>query len=143
MNAPKKTVIAALVAIGIAAGSGVALAERGDRGERMLERVAERLELDDNQRAALETLSGEIRETRELMRGGDGDVREELQGLLVADTLDQGAALALIQARTAAMDAQAPELVAAAAVFLDGLDAEQKAEVTEFLDKRGGRGHRR
>lgn len=144
MNAPKKLLVAALAAVGIAAASGVAIAERGDghRGERMLERVSERLELDDNQRAALATLAEAMRETRELMRGADGDLRAQAESLVTAETFDQGAALGLIQERTAALDAQAPELVAAAAAFLDGLDAEQKADIAEFLEKRGGRGHR-
>jgi len=144
MNAPKKLLVATIAAVGIVAASGAAIAQRGGggHGERMIERVSERLELDDNQRAAITTLADEMRETRELMRGTDGDLRAQVESLVTADTLDQGAALTLIQRRTASMNAQAPELVAAAAAFLDGLDAEQKADVAEFLEKRGGHGRR-
>lgn len=143
MKAPRIIIAAVLATAGIAAVSTSALAWRGgDRGERMIERVSERLELDDNQRAALEGLATEMRETRELVRGDDGELHERFRTLVTADTLDQGAALALIEQRTAAVQAQAPELVAAAAVFLDGLSAEQKADVEQFLN-RAGEHHRR
>ena len=142
MKAPKAVVALTLTAVGAAALSTSALAWRGgDRGERMIERVAERLELDDNQRAALDTLAAQMRETRELVRGDHGSLRESAQALLGAPTLDQGAALALIEQRTAAVQSQAPELVAAAAVFLDGLTPGQKADIEQFLDRKG-RAHR-
>ena len=143
MKAPKTIIALTLAGVGVAALSTSAIAWRGgDRGERMIERVSERLELDDNQRAALGTLAAEMRETRELVRGEGDALREQVATLLAAPTLDQGAALALIERRTTAVQSQAPELVAAAAVFLDGLDAEQKADIESFLE-RGGRGHHR
>ena len=143
MKAPKTIIAVTLAAVGVAALSTSAIAWRGgDRGERMIERVSERLELDDNQRAALVTFAAEMRETRELVRGEGDALRDRAQALLTADTLDQGAALALIEQRTAAVQSQAPELVAAAAVFLDGLTAEGKADIERFLDRKG-RGHDR
>lgn len=142
MNA-RHTLIAAVVAVaGLATVSTSVLAGRGeDRAERMIERVSDRLELDDGQRASLDLLAAELRETRELVRG-DTDPRAELRNLVAAETFDQAGALALIEARTAALQAQGPELVAAAATFLDGLSAEQKADVESFLDRAAER-HRR
>ena len=143
MKAPKTVIAVTLAAVGAATLSTSAIAWRGgDRGERMIERVSERLELDDNQRAALTTLAAEMRQTRELVRGEGGELREQAQALLTATTLDQGAALALIERRTAAVRSQAPELVAAAAVFLDGLTPEQKADIEQFLDRKGRDRHR-
>ena len=135
MNA-RKTLIAAVVAVaGLATASTTVLAARGaDRAERVIERVSDRLELDDGQRASLDLLAVELRETRELVRGG-GDLRTDVRDLVTADTFDQGRALALIETRTAALQARAPELVAAAATFLDGLTPEQKADVESFLDR--------
>jgi len=143
MNA-RKTLIGSVIAIaGIAAVSTSVLAARdggwgGDRAERMIERVSERLELDDGQRASLDSLATEMQQTRELMRG-DGDLRDEFRNLVTAETFDQSEALSLIEVRTTALQSQAPELVAAAAVFLDGLSAEQKADVESFLDRAGKR----
>jgi len=131
----------AVTTVGLAVG-GFALAERsdGERGARMLERVSERLELDDNQRAALDTLFVEVTGLRQLVRGDGQDMRAELTTLVTADTFDQGAALEIISSRTAAIQAEAPELVAAAAAFLDGLSAEQKTDISAFAER--GRGHR-
>ncbi len=54
---------------------------------------------------------------------------------------DQGKALEMINERAAALQANAPDLVAAAAVFFDGLNAEQKQTVQSFSEK-SGRRHR-
>ena len=134
-------IVAGLATGGIVLASTSALAWRdgGNRAERMIERVSERLELDDNQLAALESLAIEMRETRELVRGDGGELRQSVRDLVTADTLDQGAALALIERRTSAVQTQAPALVAAAAVFLDGLSPEQKGDIEAFLDRMGRR----
>ena len=138
MNAPRLLLTVGAATLAVAVVSGTALAHRGgdgNRAERMIERVSERLELDDGQRVALETLAAELAETRELMRGDGDPIRSEMRALLEADSFDQSAALALIESRVAAVQAQAPEVVAAAAVFLDGLTPEQKADVETFLDR--------
>ena len=135
MKTPKTLLTLGAATLAVAIASGSAIAHRGgDRAERMIERVSERLELDDGQRAALETLATELAETRALMSDG-GEIRVQMRDLVTAETFDQGAALALIESRTAALQAQAPEVVAAAATFLDGLSPEQKADVETFLDR--------
>lgn len=136
-------ILLASALIGTTALTATAFADRGDgdRQERMIERVSERLELDDTQTQALSGFLAEMTETRELMRGDGEGLRSEFGALIGDDSFDQGQALALINERTAAVQANAPELVAAAAVFFDGLSAEQKAQVQEMLEK-GGRGHR-
>lgn len=140
MNKASKVVIAVVTATGIVVASGAALARRDGGGmERMVERVSSRLELDQYQQEALSTLASEMTETRQLMRG-DTDLREEFGALISAETFDQVAALTMIEQRTAALQANAPELVAAAAGFLDGLNAEQKADIEQFLDRHDG-GH--
>ena len=142
MNKFTKIATVALTVTGLAAG-GIALADRseGERGSRMMNRVSERLELDENQRAALDSLFTEVTEMRQLVRGNGDDMRAELTTLVTAETFDQGTALEMINSRAAAIQTSAPELVAAAAVFLDGLSAEQKADISEFAEK--GHGHRR
>ncbi|MBX2884718.1 MAG: Spy/CpxP family protein refolding chaperone, partial [Granulosicoccus sp.] len=103
----------------------------------------ERLNLDEQQAGALEVLQQELQETRELMRGGEGEDRQTLKDLVSAESFDQGLALELITQRTSAMQAQAPELVAAAAGFLDGLNSEQKQELSELMDRFGNKHGRR
>ena len=138
----KKTIIATVTLVSIAIGAS-AFAQRGDgdHHNRMMEKIGSKLDLDDNQNAALETFAAEMIETRQLMKGNSSDLREEMTGLIAADTFDQGKALTMINERAAALQANAPELVAAAALFFDGLNAEQKEKIQAFSEN-AGRRHR-
>ena len=143
MKRNSKIVIAAVSAIAITTGAlatGTLAFAEGGRGDRMVNRLTERLELSADQSTALETLQVEMKETRELMRGDAAADGQTLQDLIVADTFDQGAALEMITSRAAALQAQGPELVAAAAVFLDGLSVDQKAQLSELMDRSSKRG---
>lgn len=124
----------ATVAVGV---SAYASRSDQDRQERMIERISHKLELDDSQTAALTALALEASETRNIMRGQEMDTRSEITALISADTFDQGKALSMITDRTTALQTRAPELVAAAALFFDGLSAEQKAEIQEFVSRKG------
>ena len=137
-----------VLALGVAVGLGTAAVAHGggrdggwggggDRAERAVERVGERLELDDAQADALRALVDEASGLGRALRG-DGP-REELAALVAGPTLDQAAALALLEARSDALRAAAPGLVAAAAAFHDGLDEAQRAEALELLERAGGR----
>jgi len=142
MNNVKRIIIATVTFTTLAITT-TAFAERGEgkRLDKMVERVSSKLDLDDTQTQALEEFAAELAETRQLMRGTDGGLRSEFSALLSAQSFDQGEALSLINERAAAVQANAPELVAAAALFFDGLSEEQKAQVQEFMEKRG-RHHR-
>ena len=144
MKRNSKIILATVAAVSIVTGTvAVAGGGHGRMGDRMVSKMTDRLELDEQQATALTALQQEIRETRELMRGDLSNDRSTLQQLVSADTFDQGAALEMITARTTAMQAQGPELVAATAAFLDGLNAEQKQELSQLMDRfserRGGR----
>ena len=136
----KKTIIATITLITVAVGAS-AYAQRGDQKHqnRMIERIGSKLDLDDNQSAALGTFAAEMLETRKLMKGDGGDLRAQMTELIVADRFDQGKALEMINERAAALQANAPVLVAAAAVFFDGLNAEQKEKIQSFSKKSGWR----
>ena len=142
MNNMKRIIIATVTFTTLAI-TATAFAERGEgkRQVKMVERISSKLELDDTQTQALEEFAAELAETRQLMRGTDGGLRSEFSNLVSAQSFDQGEALNLINERAAAVQANAPELVAAAALFFDGLSEEQKAQVQKFMEK-GGR-HRR
>ncbi|MGQ7847954.1 Spy/CpxP family protein refolding chaperone [Granulosicoccus sp. 3-233] len=142
MNIMKRIIIATVTFTTLSV-TAVAFADRdeGKRQGKMVERISSKLELDDAQKQALENFSAELQETRQLMRGDGEGLRSEFSDLISAPAFDQGQALSLINDRAAAVQANAPELVAAAAVFFDGLSEEQKAQVQDFMEK-GGR-HRR
>lgn len=138
----KKTIIATVTLVTIVVGVS-AFAQRGDgdHHNRMIERIGNKLDLDDIQSAALENFAIEMLETRQLMKGNDGDLRAQVSKLIIADTFDQGKALEMINERAAAFQANAPELVAVAAVFFDSLNAEQKEQIQSFSEK-AARRHR-
>lgn len=143
MNHFRKIMIGAITVTTITVGaSAFAARGDGDHKARMIERISSKLELTDTQDAALQSFAGEVAETRELMRGNVTDMSSEMNSLIGADTFDQGKALAMINDRAAAIQENAPELVAAAAVFFDGLSAEQKSQIQEFAGKRGHGRHR-
>ncbi|MFK7860762.1 MAG: Spy/CpxP family protein refolding chaperone [Granulosicoccus sp.] len=144
MKRHTKVVLAAITAVTIATTTVVvAGGGHGKMGDRMVSKITKKLDLDEQQVIALQALQSEVRETRELMRGNLDSDRQTLGDLLGAETFDQGAALEMITARTTALQAQGPTLVAAAATFLDGLNAEQKQELNERMqwltDHRGKR----
>lgn len=136
----KKTVIAVVTATTIGLGSlgiGASAWAKGRHGggERMINRVTEMLSLNEGQVEALKSLQSEVSETRQLMRGDNGGLMGNLTEFVNADSFDQQEALNLINERIAALESNAPELVNAAAVFFDGLSAEQKATMTDKLEK--------
>ncbi|ASJ71387.1 Spy/CpxP family protein refolding chaperone [Granulosicoccus antarcticus] len=139
----RKTIIAvatlSIVAIG---ASAYASRGDGDRSQKMVERISSKLELNDTQSAALQIFADELTETRELMQGDGSSLRSQMSDLITADTFDQGQALTMINDRAAAIQANAPELVAAAAGFFDGLSAEQKEQIQKMAEKRGHRGRK-
>ncbi len=61
--------------------------------------------------------------------------KQELAALLEADRFDQARALEIINAKTTAINQAAPTVVAAFGNFLDGLDAEQKAEIRKIKER--------
>jgi len=139
MNKTRTFLIAGLTASAIALGGSALAARGGPDAAKMVERISSRLSLDDNQTVALQNFADTLQAARTSTQGGP---RNLILQHLGDDTLDQGAALAALEARADAMRAAAPEIVASAAAFLDGLDAEQRAQVRQFFERRGKRGNR-
>lgn len=135
-------VVGALVVVGIISACGF----RGDpeqRAQWMLDKVTEKLVLDDTQQVQLKNVSDEMMNSREAMKQQFGDDREQLLALLEQPTLDQEKILALIGSRTGALNERAPMIVAAVGEFYDGLTAEQQTQVREFAQEhRGHHGYR-
>ena len=137
------TIILGTAIVGTTALGASAYANRsGDKfQERMIERVSSKLELTDTQISALNGLADEVMETRTLMKGDGENVRTQINALITSDTFDQGEALAMINDRAAALQNNAPALVAAAALFFDGLDQSQK-DTLASMTKKMRKGHR-
>jgi Spy/CpxP family protein refolding chaperone len=117
-------------------------ADVAKRQERMLERATKELSLDDAQKQRLATLMSKMHAQRKAMMGEPGKgPREDMQALIAGDRFDRSKAQALVDAKTGALKAASPELIAAAGDFFDSLKPEQQAKVREFMARRGGRHH--
>jgi len=108
---------------------------------RLVQRAADKLDLDEAQKAKLGVLADKLREQRNALVGDTRDPRAELQALIAGTTFDRAKAQGLVQAKTQAVQAKSPEVIAAMADFYDSLKPEQQAKVREAL-QRGRRGWR-
>ena len=109
---------------------------------RMLERAGKELSLDEAQKALLATLADKLGEQRKALLPQGSDPRAEMQALVTGAKFDREKALAFVDAKTGAVKAKSPEVIAAAADFYDSLKPEQQLKVREFMAKRRGWGHR-
>ena len=109
---------------------------------RMLERAGKELSLDEAQKARLSTLADKLREQRLALLPQGSDPRADMQALVSGAKFDREKALAFVDAKTGALKAKSPEVIAAAADFYDSLKPEQQLKVREFMAKRRGWGQR-
>lgn len=110
---------------------------------RMVERAGRYLSLDDAQKARLGVLADRLREQRNALVAGATDPRAELQALVAGPAFDRARAEALVIAKTDALRAGSPAVIAAAADFYDSLRPEQQAEVRDLMARGGRWGHER
>jgi periplasmic protein CpxP/Spy len=117
-------------------GWGMSAEDQARFRDKMLERVASRLDLTEDQKKHLATLANKLHEQRTALRGASADPRAEVQKLVAGDKFDRARAQALVGEKTAAVTAKSPEVIAAAADFYDSLNPQQQAKVREFMQHR-------
>jgi periplasmic protein CpxP/Spy len=110
--------------------------------ERIVDRAADKLKLDDAQKQRLATLATRLHEQRLALLGSTTDPRAEMQALVAGDKFDRAHAQSFVETKTDALRSKSPEVIAAAADFFDSLRPEQQQQVREFMKRRGGWGHR-
>lgn len=147
MKKSTKMTTAIVVAVGvITAGGAYAAKSHGEDHNRKAEYavgfIANKLDLDTTQEQALSALKDQVLVAKDAMHSQMDTTHEDVKQLVEADTFDQAKALEMISTKTATIDTVAPELVGALGNFLDSLDAEQKAEILDFMNSREGRGKR-
>ncbi|MEW6704039.1 MAG: Spy/CpxP family protein refolding chaperone [Pseudomonadota bacterium] len=104
--------------------------------QRAVQRVGDRLGLDEAQREAFAALLQRLHAQREALRGAS-DWRLDLRSLVQDDTFDRWRAEDLLHARVQALREQGPQVIAALAGFYDRLDARQQQAVRQWLDRWG------
>ncbi|MDP3888157.1 Spy/CpxP family protein refolding chaperone [Hydrogenophaga sp.] len=102
-----------------------------------IERISSKLELNAEQKQKLGVLADQMIAQRKAFRGEGADPRADIQALVAGEKFDRAKAQALLDQKTAAVQGNAPKVLAALADFYDSLNAEQQKQVREKLDKRG------
>lgn len=105
---------------------------------KVIERVSDKLELNDAQKLKLGALADEMIAQRQAMRGDGADPRSELKALVAGEKFDRSRAQTLLTQKTQVVQAGGPKVIAAMADFYDSLNPAQQAQVRERLDKRRG-----
>ena len=104
--------------------------------EKMVDKVAGRLDLNAEQKKHLQTLGDTLYAQRTALIGQTKDPRAEMKALVAGDKFDAVRAQALITDKTTVLQSKSPEVIAALAVFYNSLNPAQQQKVRDFMDGR-------
>ncbi|MGQ0712072.1 MAG: Spy/CpxP family protein refolding chaperone [Rhodoferax sp.] len=104
--------------------------------DKLVERVADHLDLDAVQKGKLTTLADALMEQRKALVGATTDPRAELGALIAGDKFNAERAQALINEKASAVQDKSPQVVAALAEFYNSLKPEQQQKVRDRLEGR-------
>lgn len=104
--------------------------------DKVVDRVAGKLDLNDDQKKRLAVLGDKVYEQRTALIGQTTDPRGEFKAMLSSEKFDRTRAQSLITEKTTALQTKSPEVIAALADFYDSLNAQQQQKVRDYLDGR-------
>jgi periplasmic protein CpxP/Spy len=110
----------------------------GEMRGKVIERVSDKLELNEAQKLKLGALADEMIAQRKAMRGDSADPRTEMKALVAGEKFDRSRAQTLLTQKTEVVQVGGPKVISAMADFYDSLTPAQQAQVRERLDKRRG-----
>lgn len=146
----KRTLLGALTATVLVGGLAACAGNRHDysasmnaeqyaqKRDKMVEKAASKLDLNDDQKKRLSVLGDKLFEQRAALIGQTKNPRAELQALMAGEKFDAVRAQALINEKTAALQTKSPEVIAALADFYNSLNPVQQQKVRDYME---GRGH--
>ena len=106
---------------------------------KIVDRISSKLDLDAAQKKKLDALAEQITVARRAVRGEGADPRADVRALIAGERFDRSGAQALFDRKTAAVQADAPKVMAAFGDFYDSLNPMQQQKVRERLEGRHGR----
>jgi Spy/CpxP family protein refolding chaperone len=143
----KRTLVSALGAVALVGGlSGCARDHHGGWSDervgemrgKVIEKISDKLVLNDAQKQKLAVLADELLAQRKALKGDTTDPRAQMQALVQGDKFDRDTALSLLSAKTQAVQGQGPKVIAALADFYDSLNPEQQQKVRDRMAQRKG-----
>lgn len=111
--------------------------EYAHKRDKVVDKVASRLDLTEDQKKRLAVLGDKLYAQRTALVGQTKDPRAEMKALVAGDKFDAERAQALLNEKTAALNAKSPEVIAALADFYNSLNASQQQKVRDYMDGRG------
>ncbi len=124
-------------------GASMSAEQTAEKRNKMVDKVASKLDLNDDQKKRLTTLADKMLEQRTALIGATKDPRAEMKALVAGDKFDAARAQTLLNEKTTALQAKSPEVIAALADFYNSLNPTQQQKVRDFMEGRGrwfGRG---
>lgn len=129
-----------LVVLGTAFAVGASKNHSGwcgshDGGQRKIDRIAEKLDLNETQKAKLQGVQESLQEARQAMSQARVQTFDEVLDLVSSDTLDQSRVQGIVKRHQAIVEDFTPTVTAKIADFHAVLTPEQKSRAAEFLQK--------
>ena len=118
-------------------GASLSAEQYTQKRDKMVDKVAGRLDLTAEQKKHLQTLGDTLYAQRTALIGQTKDPRAEMNALVASDKFDAARAQALITEKTTALQSRSPEVIAALAEFYNSLNPAQQQKVRDFMDGRG------
>ena len=132
--------------MGNSMGNSLNEADANKLQERLIERAAKELTLDEAQKQRLATLAGKLREQHLALVGDQpeqaAEPRAQVLGWMAGPTFNRAGAQAFVEGKTDALRSKSPQVISAAADFFDSLRPEQQQRVRDIMNRRHGWGHR-
>lgn len=122
-------------AVVTAAGCGGHCRSEQGKADWVTNRIANKLDLNDAQKAKLEELKVEILTLRSDLRKGRNEDFANLMSQATAPELDQAKLQALFDTRKETLEKSAPTVIAKLAEFHKTLNPEQKEKLVEIMKK--------
>lgn len=104
-----------------------------ERASWMVDKISDKLDLNDKQKAKLEVVKTEMLKLRKQFDGDRTKTHKQMQEIVSKSTLDRDALLNMINTRTQAVSSNAPQIVAAIGDFYDSLNPQQQAQIREKM----------
>jgi Spy/CpxP family protein refolding chaperone len=119
-------------------GSTMSPEQYAQKRDKMVDKAASKLDLNDGQKKRLTTLGDTLYAQRTALVGTTKDPRAEMKALVAGDKFDAVRAQSLIAEKTAAINTKSPEVIAAMADFYNSLNPAQQQKVRDFMEGRHG-----
>lgn len=123
-------------------GANLTAEQYAQKRDKMVDRVAGKLNLTDDQKIRLSLLGDKLYEQRRALVGQNTDPKAEVKALIAGEKFDLNRAQALINGKTSVLQNGSPEVLTALASFYDSLNPTQQQKVRDFMDGKGRWFHR-